>query len=98
TPDLPEFEVMPRSTLATDWDTDHSLAIGPERSAWLIGHLGFRGRGNRYVGAMWWYELHCPENRYSSGAVEFSGVPEFGLMTTLTVGGSVLGHLNLVGD
>ena len=23
-------------TLATDWDTDHSIALAPERTAWLI--------------------------------------------------------------
>jgi hypothetical protein len=38
--------------LATDWDTDHSLAIPAERTAWLIHHLGFHGRVNHYVGAI----------------------------------------------
>jgi len=39
-------------TLATDWDTDHCLALPAERTAWLIKTLGFTGRANHYVGAL----------------------------------------------
>src|SRR5579872_2361718 len=46
-----------RMTLATDWDTDHSIALGPERTAWMIQALGFGGRANHYAGALWHYEL-----------------------------------------
>src|SRR6185437_12511126 len=31
--DLPEFPAMPQMTLATDWDTDHSIALAAERTA-----------------------------------------------------------------
>ena len=48
---------QPRLTLATDWDTEHSLALAPERTAWMIDSLGFTGRQNHYVGALWFYEL-----------------------------------------
>ncbi len=47
-------------TLATDWDTEHSLALAPERTAWMIESLGFAGRQNHYVGALWFYELVEP--------------------------------------
>jgi hypothetical protein len=50
-PDLPEFDPYPTTTLATDWDTEHSLAIAPERTAWLMQKLGFVGRANHYAGA-----------------------------------------------
>ena len=55
---LPDFERNPQTTLATDWDTDHSLAIAPERTAWLMQKLGFLRPANHYAGAMWFYELH----------------------------------------
>ena len=41
---LPTFSNEPRMTLATDWDTKHSLALAPERTAWLIDTLGFAAR------------------------------------------------------
>jgi hypothetical protein len=95
---LPEFAETPRTTLATDWDTDHSLAIAPERTAWLIDKLGFRGRANHYVGAMWWYELCSPGNRYASGTIEFAGAPVFGGRTEITIAGVTISHLNYITD
>ena len=66
------------TTLATDWDTDHSLAIAPERTAWLMHTLGFKGRANHYAGAMWFYELCNPEGRMLSQRFSFPGTPQFG--------------------
>ena len=60
-------------TLATDWDTEHSLALAPERTAWMIDSLGFTGRQNHYVGALWFYELVRTGNVYASGTVTFTG-------------------------
>ena len=73
---LPAFPDEPRLTLATDWDTDHSIALAPERTAWLIDTLGFKGRQNHYVGALWFYELTNPDNVYATGTVTFGGTPE----------------------
>ena len=64
---------IPQTTLATDWDTDHSIAIAPERTAWLMQKLGFCGRANHYAGAMWFYELHRSGHSYASGTLTFSG-------------------------
>ena len=75
---LPSFPEEPRMTLATDWDTDHSIALAPERTAWLIDTLGFKGRQNNYVGALWFYELLNPDNVYAAGTVTFGGTPEPG--------------------
>jgi hypothetical protein len=85
-------------TLATDWDTYHSIAIAPERTAWLIQKLGFSGRANHYVGALWFYELIRPGMQFASATVSFTGIPEFGQVTTLTLDGTVIQHLNLIGD
>ncbi len=98
TADLPVFDTTPLTTLATDWDTDHSLAIAPERTARLIYALGFHGRANHYAGAMWFYEIVNPENRYASATVEFAGAPPFGGRTELTIAGVTISHVNLITD
>jgi len=96
--DLPAFEALPTTTLATDWDTDHSLAIAPERTAWLMQTLGFRGRANHYAGALWFYELVRPGQQYASGSIAFQGAPEFGIATQVFLGPTPIAHLNLIGD
>jgi hypothetical protein len=98
TADLPVFGACPATALATDWDTLHSQAIAPERTAWLIDTLGFKGRANHYAGAMWFYELSCPGNQYASAAIVFTGAPRFGDTTTVTLAGTPLQHVNLIGD
>jgi hypothetical protein len=103
---LPSFPVQSRLTLATDWDTDHSIALAPERTAWMIHSLGFEGRVNHYVGALWFYELTRLGHSYSSATVTFPGTPEPNSITTLTIGRNdepvssqvVIEHLNLIGD
>ena len=95
---LPDFDRMEQTTLATDWDTDHSLAIAPERTAWLIQKLGFHGRANHYAGALWFYELQRQGHSYASGAITFSGAPEFGKQTQVFLGPTPIAHLNLIGD
>ena len=62
---------VPATSLATDWDTLHSIAIAPERTAWLIQALGFHGRVNHYAGALWFYELCASGYSYASASVRF---------------------------
>jgi hypothetical protein len=95
---LPDFAPMAQTTLATDWDTDHSLAIAAERTAWLIQKLGFQGRANHYAGAMWFYELVRQGHSYATGTITFAGGPEFGKTTQVFLGPTPIGHLNLIGD
>ena len=91
-------------TAATDWDTDHSIALAPERTAWMIETLGFRGRVNHYVGALWFYELALSGHQYASGTITFSGTPDPNLITEITIGRTdatqtnVIQHLNVIGD
>jgi hypothetical protein len=98
--DLPAFPANPTTTLATDWDTEHSLAIAPERTAWLIQKLGFTGRANHYAGALWFYELVRPGQRYASATITFAGTPEFayGKVTSVFLGGAPITHVHLLGD
>ncbi|HML15621.1 MAG TPA: hypothetical protein VK419_01295 [Bryobacteraceae bacterium] len=83
---LPVFAAQPRLALATDWDTEHSLALAPERTAWMIDSLGFTGRQNHYVGALWFYELVDTGNVYASATITFSGTPEPNYFVTITLG------------
>ena len=84
--DLPAFAVTPRMTLATDWDTEHALALAPERTAWTIDSLGFTARQNHYAGALWFYELVRTGTVYASGTVTFAGTPAFSSTVTVTIG------------
>ncbi len=102
---LPAPVPEPGITLATDWDTDHSIALAPERTAWMIHSLGFTGRANHYAGALWFYELIAVGYSYASATVTFSGAPTASAITTLYIGAvgstdppNAIAHLNLVGD
>ncbi len=95
---LPIYTNSPRITLATDWDTYHSQSIAPERTAWEIATLGFKGRANHYAGAMYFYELSSAGNQYASGTITFAGSPTFSETTTITIAGTSIQHLNLIGD
>ena len=108
---IPATELPVESTekilaLATDWDTEHSLALAPERTAWMINSLGFHGRTNHYVGALWFYELVDTGNQYASGTITFTGAPDQNLITEVIIGRTdqpastqnVIQHLNLIGD
>jgi hypothetical protein len=98
--DLPAFANVPATGLATDWDTNHSLALAPERTAWLIQTLGFRGRVNHYAGALWFYELRGSGQQFASATITFTGTPEFalGAVTELYLGPTLIQHTNLLGD
>ncbi|MGA2275599.1 MAG: hypothetical protein ABSH00_18765 [Bryobacteraceae bacterium] len=98
TSDLPTFIAMPTTAAATDWDTNQSLALAPERTAWLVNTLGLRGRLNHYAGALLFYELVCPDNQYASATIAFAGQPEFGGQTVIELDGTAQQHWNLIGD
>ncbi len=88
-------------TLATDWDTDHSLALPAERTAWIMSSLGFRGRVNHYAGALVFYEMERFGQVYAAANITFSGSVTPSSVTTLKIGPALdtsLNHLHLFGD
>ena len=96
--DQPAIEDL---TLATDWDTDHSLALPAERTAWMIHSLGFRGRINHYAGALVFYEMERFNHQYASAVVSFTGTVTPSGITTVLVGPALdtpFVHLHLFGD
>jgi hypothetical protein len=98
TQQLPDLPVQSTTTLATDWDTLHSQALAPERTAWLIHKLGFQGRANHYAGALWFYELVPSGSQYASATVTFTGSPVFGQTTQISLGATPISHANLFGE
>ncbi len=44
----------------------------------MIDSLGFTGRQNHYVGALWFYELVRTGHSYATATVTFAGTPAFG--------------------
>jgi len=98
TSNIPVCASVPKTSLATDWDTLHSIALAPERTAWLIQALGFHGRVNHYTGALCFYELCQFGFTCASATITFNGASEFGKTTTVTISGTVIDHLNLIGD
>ena len=103
---LPVIASNSKVTLANDWDTDHSISLPAERTAWLIHSLGFDGRVNHYTGALWFYELVRSGHQYASATVDFVGTPEFSQITELRIGRTdqppaqdvVISHVNRIGD
>ncbi len=104
---LPTFSPSPQTTLATDWDTNHSISLAPERTAWLINTLGFTGRANHYAGALWFYELVRVGHVYADGHNPIWRLPADAevMITTLSIGLADSGqppdtikHLHLFGD
>ena len=69
---LPDFGPQTQLSLATDYDTYHSQALPAERTAWMIQKLGFYGRVNHYMGALWFYELVMPGHVYESATITFA--------------------------
>lgn len=103
---LPTETTELKLTAATDWDTLHSQALAPERTAWMIDSLGFQARVNHYAGALWFYELNCVGQQYASATITFSGSPDPNLITQIILGtfgqpsstDTTIEHLNLIGD
>lgn len=103
---LPAETDETKLSFATDWDTAHSLALAPERTAWMIHSLGLHGRVNHYVGALWFFELVCKGQKYATGTITFTGTPDPNLITQLIIGRTdqpastqnVIEHLNLEED
>ena len=90
--------VLANETLATDWDTDHSLALAPERVAWNLEMLGFKGPANHYVGAILFYELLNVGNVYAQGTVTFQGTPVFSQNVQVVIDGTSFDRLTLSTD
>ena len=105
---LPDFTANSHLALATDWDTYHSQSLPAERTAWLINKLGFTGRVNHYVGALWFYEIVRTGTQYATLTVQMelssaasSPYIQFALaadLASLSTASTLISHLVLPDD
>src|ERR1039458_8519378 len=51
--------------VATDWDTNNSIYLSPERLLWAIQRLGLTGEIDHYAGVFWWMQHNDPGNVYT---------------------------------
>lgn len=81
---------------ATDFDTDATYKLSPQRLLWSIRKLGLLGDIDHYAGVFWW-PVRKPLAEASTWeqhtAITFSGNPEFGKRVTLTLGGYPTAHM-----
>ena len=70
-PDAPET----RSDvgLATDYDTDNTYKLSPQRLIWNIQKLGLVGEIDHYCGVFWWNQRKASGGVYPSATITFDG-------------------------
>jgi hypothetical protein len=98
-PDAPETRTD--VGVATDYDTDNTYKLPPQRVLWNIQKLGLVGEVDHYMGVFWWPVRKAlePASTWSqTTAVTFAGTPAFGDTTSLLMGSAEIDHVNLDGD
>lgn len=58
---------------ATDYDTDVTYKVSPQRLLWWFDRMGWRGRLNHYVGVFWWDQRRQIGQVVPSIELEFDG-------------------------
>jgi hypothetical protein len=84
--------------VSTDWDTQNSIDVPPERLVWAIQKLGLVGEIDHYAGVFWWGRKSDPAHVYTTWTITFSGTLTVGAYIYLHLGSAVIGHATLVGD
>jgi hypothetical protein len=59
--------------VATDFDTDNTYKLSPQRLVWNIQKLGLLGEIDHYCGVFWWKQSVASNPAYPTCAVTFSG-------------------------
>jgi len=76
---------------ATDFDTDNTYKLSPERLVWNIQKLGLLGEIDHYCGVFWWKQAVASNLSYPQCMVTFSGNWNDQDVVWLHVGGSAIG-------
>lgn len=79
--------------VATDWDTDHTYKLTPQRLLWAITNLGLVGSINHYCGVFWWNQRRrvAAGNPFPTVVVTFGGSWSAGETIFLDIGGISMG-------
>ncbi len=70
-PDAPETRTD--VGLATDFDTDNTYKLSPQRLIWNLQKLGLVGEIDHYCGVFWWNQRVASGGVYPSATITFSG-------------------------
>ena len=77
--------------VATDFDTDNTYKLSPQRLVWNIQKLGLLGEIDHYCGVFWWKQAVAQNPSYPGCTVTFSGTWNDQDVVWLHVGGSAIG-------
>ena len=77
--------------VATDFDTDNTYKLSPQRLVWNIQKLGLLGEIDHYCGVFWWKQSVAANSSYPQCTVTFSGNWNDQDVIWLHVGGSAIG-------
>ncbi len=77
--------------VATDFDTDNTYKLSPQRLVWNIQKLGLVGEIDHYCGVFWWKQAVAQNPAYPQCTVTFSGTWNDQDVVWLHVGGSAIG-------
>jgi hypothetical protein len=77
--------------VATDFDTDNTNKLSPQRLVWNIQKLGLVGEIDHYCGVFWWKQAVASNPSYPQCTVTFSGNWNDQDVVWLHVGGSAIG-------
>ena len=98
-PDAPQ--VRTDTAVATDFDTDATYKMSPQRLLWAILKSGLVGEIDHYMGVFWWPARKCLTAASvwaQTTTITLSGTPVFSNTLSLILGGTTLTHVCLVGD
>ena len=68
-PDAPETRTD--VGLATDYDTDNTYKLSPQRLIWNLQKLGLVGEIDHYCGVFWWNQRKASGGNYPSATISF---------------------------
>ena len=77
--------------VATDFDTDNTYKLSPQRLVWNIQKLGLLGEIDHYCGVFWWKQSVASNPSYPQCTVTFSGNWNDQDVVWLHIGGSAIG-------
>jgi hypothetical protein len=90
--DVPDpVETTTSVGVATDFDTDATYKLSPQRLLWNIQKLGLQGEIDHYCGVFWWKQAVASNPSYPTCTVTFSGNWNDQDVVWLHVGGSAIG-------
>jgi hypothetical protein len=84
--------------VATDFDTDNTYKLSPERLVWNVQKLGLLGEIDHYCGVFWWKQAVAANPSYPQCTVTFSGNWNDQDVVWLHIGGSAIGKTVLGGQ